>query len=117
MSEPAWQSLVSDSPTATSTRNWLALSLVAPAKDGAALNVPSAAVVVVAVRMDALPPGGIGAPLRKACTVTVTGTPAPRPVLPATSATPDTKSNEAVKVPATPPSTPMPPAPGIRPTV
>jgi len=51
-------------PVVTVTRNWLALSLVAPSKDGAASNDPSAAVVTVRVRTDADPPGGIGSPLR-----------------------------------------------------
>jgi len=83
--------------------NWLALLLVAPLKLGAAEKVPSGAVSVTALVTAAAPPGGMGAPLSSASTVTVTETPPGRFVEPVTLATPETKLNDAVKLPAVPP--------------
>jgi hypothetical protein len=90
-------------PVVMVTRNWLALSLVAPPKLGEAANEPSAAVCTVTERTAAEPPGGMGAPFKKASTVTSTCTPAPNTVSPTTSTTPLTKSKVAVNDPATDP--------------
>src|SRR5690606_15967551 len=81
------------------TTNWLALSFVAPPKDGVAEKEPSAAVLTTARRRAASPPGGIGSPFRRAVTTTSTAVPAARLVVPSTVARPDTKSNRAETVP------------------
>ena len=98
---PARQLPSAFDPVAMPSENWLALLLVAPLNEGAAVKLPSDAVLTVTLRVAALPPGGIGAPLRIAATVTVMGVPPGRSVVPCTVMTPLTKSNEAVKLPDT----------------
>jgi len=81
--------------------NWFAAPSVDPANDGSAENEPSPAVATTTVRLAAAPPGGMGAPFRKASTVTVTEVPPGSPVVPVTVVVPVTKSNDAENEPPT----------------